>query len=536
MTYFLNVDSPVNYPGLFVPRHNSAMHLAVVAFSSFFDDTRQLVSDGVRKDIASRIADALTFEEREAHITRGKAREKSLKEWLAVELPLSYGNRASSETFSALVRAVCHSNSAIALGLPHFEQQAMTPSAFIDILLDMSSPISPTPPTAPVLPRGAFLPILFDVHSSLLHFSGKDHPSETRAYAADMLLRAAEHLRISFVPYVPVPPEGSRRGPRRKVPVFDAWSALSLPEKSVATNPLPSSSFDQPPSPTHRAAAVALSSAIACDSNVEWLANRITLADLTPVLRKARLPADFYVIPPSGAPYVSEAHTWVRANYDGRKPVHHLALIVSIIAAEFVPRLFMPEDLIHRFEHADTRDKVRQVYESIPWVTKPQRRGMAQKKIFIAMITSFLIALYEPQSPLRRRMKSSPRGGLGSPWTDKYSPFLLFFLFPSPHPFLLAAKGIAYTTLIRLGVLWGLGQQAYTTKGTFAGTWGCHTFAYMETLYNDVVRKLARKTPYRNFDAVAALIGQQNAYSFFHLRGLPCRAPPSAQSSTALPS
>jgi hypothetical protein len=46
------------YRGVQDPKTNRAMRICHVAFDAFFDDTKKLVSEGVRKDIKLRIAAA----------------------------------------------------------------------------------------------------------------------------------------------------------------------------------------------------------------------------------------------------------------------------------------------------------------------------------------------------------------------------------------------------------------------------------------------------------------------------------------------
>jgi hypothetical protein len=76
----------------------------------------------------------------------------------------------------------------------------------------------------------------------------------------------------------------------------------------------------------------------------------------------------------------------------------------------------------------------------------------------------------------------------------------------------LAAKGISYTTLIRLGVVWGKGKGAYD-KGMFGKTWGCHSPNEIKFLY-DAFRKRLNTPPFGPFDALTLLIGDKNARIF----------------------
>jgi hypothetical protein len=102
------------------------------------------------------------------------------------------------------------------------------------------------------------------------------------------------------------------------------------------------------------------------------------------------------------------------------KLLHHLALLVSItVASTLIPKLFVPENLHTRFAITSSREDVRKVFEDINWIHKPGKKGMAERSIFVTMVTSFIIAIYEPESPLRRYTGTASKNGLGNAWRDK---------------------------------------------------------------------------------------------------------------------
>jgi hypothetical protein len=175
------------------------------------------------------------------------------------------------------------------------------------------------------------------------------------------------------------------------------------------------------PSYSQHAATVALGNALAHDSNAEWLVNGISLATLYSVLNKTRLPSDFVSVSDGNGTYVDATYEWLITIYDGTKLTHHLSLLVAIVASSLLPNLFMTKDYPKSlFSEAQTKEETRAVYDSLPWVSK-QRKGLTEKSIFIAMITTYIVALYEPDSPLRKHMRSSAKSGLGNPWTSKHS-------------------------------------------------------------------------------------------------------------------
>ena len=87
-------------------------------------------------------------------------------------------------------------------------------------------------------------------------------------------------------------------------------------------------------------------------------------------------------------------------------------------------------------------------------------------------------------------------------------------------------KGITYTLLIRLKIIWGKGAGAYN-KGSFGQSWGCHKLSHLSGIYRRLKTKLAANSPYAPFDSLSILIGDRNAAIFcreklsFHCRPSP---------------
>lgn len=64
-----------------------------------------------------------------------------------------------------------------------------------------------------------------------------------------------------------------------------------------------------------------------------------------------------------------------------------------------------------------------------------------------------------------------------------------------------------------MGVLWGLGPGG-CDKGIFGKSWGCHSEAEMERMYDKLVELLASDDPFVTFDTLTFLIGEKNAGYF----------------------
>jgi hypothetical protein len=88
-------------------------------------------------------------------------------------------------------------------------------------------------------------------------------------------------------------------------------------------------------------------------------------------LHKTNLPSDFGNPSHAQATYVNDTYKWVKEAYNGTKRIYHLALLISIIASQLLPYLFMPKDIDKStFERATTKEKLRELYGNIMWVGK----------------------------------------------------------------------------------------------------------------------------------------------------------------------
>ena len=173
-----------------------------LALWAFMDDTRQLVSMGVSADIEHLISIAGSQPDDTKSAMKAKARKHGnerktfLKKWLKLDRPLCYGENDSDETYQTLLQAVVCDQEATSSGLPYLKGNAMTLTQFANLLINMSSPVSPIAPTAPVLATGTFLPILKDVHLNILSLSLEQDPEASRSFLLTFLLQALDYLQI----------------------------------------------------------------------------------------------------------------------------------------------------------------------------------------------------------------------------------------------------------------------------------------------------------------------------------------------------
>ncbi|KAH9028468.1 hypothetical protein EDB83DRAFT_2678647 [Lactarius deliciosus] len=483
------INPSVSYHSSFSSVENRAVHVSVIAFQALFDDVKKLVADGVRRDVAAIISDAPDKEAVDVAIARGTERESFLKHWLTIQRPLAFGQVDKQNTYVSLLQAVVADPDLISHGLCNFTEHAMTPTTFVNSLIAMSSPTDPSLPVAPVMSSGSFLPLLKEAHSLILSLTHVSASDDQHALLRRSFIHTLSHLLIRFVPSHR--PRSSSSGASPRVPVFDSWASLGLQDNARKIIPLqgPSRSL---PNPSQLAAQSALRTALVDDAAAEWSVEGITIPLIHTILNKSSLPIDFVTPFQGGVSYVDDTYAWVRHNYDPRKPVHRLALVVAIIVSHFLPCIFPPRPLPSRpFKPDFNAYQVYQAYCTLPWEGRQGKRGVSDRLIYISMFTTFIIAIYEPQSPLGSKLAKTTK--IGAPWSDKHT-----------------VKGVSYINLIRLGVVWG-SPESYKNKGGFGTQWGLFDEPHIRGRYTELSRRLRSPDVFGSFDAVSYLVGDANA-------------------------
>jgi hypothetical protein len=95
---------------------------------------------------------------------------------------------------------------------------------------------------------------------------------------------------------------------------------------------------------------------------------------------------------------------------------------------------------------------------------------MVEPSIFIAMFTSYIIAIYEEESPLRKFLSGVQRGGLGNAWRDKNcsSFFLLSYSLFKSSP--LQPPRASHTLSLSVSALCGIKAKRPTRRGSLTLT------------------------------------------------------------------
>jgi hypothetical protein len=378
--------------------------VAEVAFVMYFRDVRQLVKAGVEMDMKRVVEDSDSDDCSEQVKSQ---RKRNLKKWL------KNGNGIldyEDDNYATLLRAVATTPHEIAKGLPGMEEQKMTTMAFATTLYNMVMDRHNHGLEAPVLAKGTFYPALT---VAIQHIRKRSTTRKQSAFAIEVLRLTTELLKIRFVPWK-LPSSG--RGHPNKVPVWNSWMSLGVANEVNEQRAI----LLRPEEALQRAALDAQRDAMARDVNVPWSAAAIQLTELLRYLDSPMLPSD-WVIPQQSTDYVRETYEYVRGCYDRKKGVHRLALLVGIVMSRSLPNIFAPIDTGTRYlGGTTTQAETRQAVQRVPWISKAKTKGMKDGSIFMSMFMTFVIGLYETESPLRKYMKTH-QDSLGNPWTDKHS-------------------------------------------------------------------------------------------------------------------
>jgi len=387
--------------------------MCIIAFDAFFEDTKQLVAQGVRSDIARRKANASSEEEFALIADWSYLREGHLTAWLKLLSPLSYKDDTGNDSYKHLLGAISPDQSAVIHGLPNWHEASTNHSDMADRLFSMSAPENPTDPRAPVLRTGSFLPVLKVVHRALADMvDPRDKTNQIKVVKRAFVL-SLETFKVGFAPAVKLRTGTSGR-PYTK-PLFNSWGHLGLPDASTIAV-----EENLGPRPNLNLATVALNNAVATDAYSGWTAADLNLDSMKNILDKMNLPTDLQTPSVSTAAYMNETYGWVRANYNRTKIFHHLSLLVAIVMSNsLLPHLHYPKHNKKQLFLDATPEEVRKIYNEMEWETK-SGNGQMEWKIFICMFMTYMIAMYEKESPLQKHMVTSPRKGEGDKWRDKH--------------------------------------------------------------------------------------------------------------------
>ncbi|KAI6044350.1 hypothetical protein EDC04DRAFT_2599410 [Pisolithus marmoratus] len=223
---------------------------------------------------------------------------------------------------------------------------------------------------------------------------------DEKHFLVDAFCCAFESLKVNNVPWSGNPQHTI--GCPSTATIHDVW--LNLGAKGP-TSSITSTTFSQ----NHSVGLLALHASEdiqASDAHGDWSALDICLLTFESILHKVNLPSEWklsYLSAEQAPPYVTDAYHFVRNKYDGSKPLHQLATLCAVACTGLIPSIFPPEKISYPSRKVQYEAYIR----DLDWVTRKNRKGITAAEPFIMMVISFIISLYEPDSPISHHIWDS---------------------------------------------------------------------------------------------------------------------------------
>ena len=242
-----------------------------------------------------------------------------------------------------------------------------------------------------------------------------------------LLLGAAEKLQIHHTAWCANPIPGAR-GRRSTLIVHTMWLQFNRPETrhgmGVTTRMavrlgLTDQEMDD--------LMVEESSELASEksSRSAWSAVSYRISSYHKILHKTVLPMEWSIDNATikkDHMLTLEAYEWVKDNYDASKPLHCLALFISLVFCGILPKSFMT---IHKGSGDNIPlDKVEDIAASSPWVERSGKKGSKEMNLFITMVTAFVIAVADDRSPVSKALQRISSKRASKEVTNQVSHFM----------------------------------------------------------------------------------------------------------------
>jgi hypothetical protein len=377
------------------PNTRASRYLATIIFEIYIKDVVQFVKSKV-----SQVLLDLGKSEDKAERLDATNRAKFLRQWCKAENPLDYLN----------YKVLCQTIDSDAAGLPRSSQPHLGVELFIDTLVEIgwTKPLSKRTSIAPFVPEGSLQSVL---HFALSKMKQYTRVTDRKGFIVDTMNKVWPHMRISFIPWIPKSSNNRHGRPSQQVAWY-AWSTFTV------SKPPQHLEWDQ-------AAALEESQleASSADPYAHWAAADITIQGMSRMLKCRVLPDDwttpkFSMNNPADA-YVQKTYEFVMNTLDLEEPLHHLALIIGVIFSKLAPDVYLqkPENLCNQNDMVSRRE-VKKYLDRCKWTGRHGKRGAANGDVYVAMVTTYIIAIYDPRSPLRQYF--AQHNSFGSAWQSKH--------------------------------------------------------------------------------------------------------------------
>ncbi|KAG1721838.1 hypothetical protein EDB19DRAFT_1917044 [Suillus lakei] len=484
-----------------------ACYAAEIGLRVYFDDVKRLVQDSVLLEIQP----ALDGNDRHARRTAND-RHTALSRWLDEEHPLSY----SSNILAYLLRAIVDTNDGnrkLELTKSHLGSKPV--SFFVDIILKQCS-TNPTPRRQPpFITGGHFLAVMRVAIDEMKRCASRDSVTgrDVDSFVSETITHVCQSLKINHIPWCTNPIGGG--GTPSSIIVHNVWLNLGA---ATAPKPASSASFLTRRESLQVAALNSSAQVQLEDSRGDWSASDVRLHNFASVVHKVVLPMEWSTDRASltsSPQYIIDTYNYVQTAFDMSVPIHQLAVIISIAFSGLLPKVYPPKAV--QAEIPKASHLLTSYVRDLEWVSRP-KKGASNPEPFVTMMSTFIIALYDPESPISVILRS-PKPDIKD-WVSKHS-----------------AKGITTLALCRLGV-----AKPCTSRALFSPKWGTDikelTSSEIAEKHAEVIRLINTGGAYGGYDAILYLVGRGAADLLaknLYVKARPLPVPGGSLSSPAFP-
>jgi hypothetical protein len=374
------------------PQYNRASTYIYTTLVALVADSQNLVSQavtlGCNRDLQS--ADEQVQED-------AKKRLKLLAKWQKCKYPFAWGDKAS--TYSMLVKLFPNEEGGITQ-LPR-SNTTLTHTSLGEKLvkLGLNKKIE-----APLVKNGICSTALQLTVPLTLGTMKADKVETIKIWTAGL-----QTLHIHFLPW-------SGDHPNAKATTVKSWV---FPQSSSKSNVL--GILDKGASQEIAAQEIAETTSKQ-DPSAPWKVPKL-ISEMGPLWKKRCLPVDWDLkhasIPNTTKhAYIKETYLWVSTNFDGEKTIHRLGIVLAIMFSRLLPNIAYPGEKESIIPEKLPLDDLNRYIQELEWLT-PTHKGVSQPEPFITMLSTYIIALGDSDSPLLKYLEEH-ENAFGNPWTDKH--------------------------------------------------------------------------------------------------------------------
>lgn len=479
MAHFRIAMAEVSTPHIFTnirdEGHRLAAIIASIALSAYVGDVKMLVSKGVTKNIDNIGAQGDHISLAEADSCRA-----GLKHWLKTSSPLSY----DPEAYRCLIEALRPRKADHNKGLPMVKASAISVHTFASSLVRMSRTKCPDPVATPLLSTGTAPAVMKVAIAAMEPMAQLQTQYSAPDFIIQAFIKAMDYMKINYIPWTP--DSNQQTGRPRTKPKFDSWISLGMSESS-------STSTSKAAAPTESARQVAESN----DCRALWSAESITLQELPRYLKRTIPPIEWNIkhaaLGGDDKSITSTTYHYVFNQLDLTRPLHHLALLVSIILTKCLPTIHWNVDNLQTLTPGLSGNRVTEKIRGLSWTTKG-KKGSKKQAPYLVLITAFIIAIYDPESPVRRNLARTKS------WDAQ---------FLSKH----SNKSISAVQLIRIGLGKALKYMGKSPKLDIPGREGDWRLLDEDELliYYQTLKDTFQKGQYGPYRVAIMVVGEMRA-------------------------